>query len=319
MASPELIARILQQYGVQALVVETMQTGYRNEIYPLELAAGITANLILYKREPGIAKRIQNANRVGNYLASRGLPARQTLDERIIQLHGDRSTTYGALYTRLPGHTIPWEAYTMEHIKNLGGMMSTIHAKLDPLARGGLPDIAAEYHDITNRMQQYFEASGVQNALRVKLHLTAPNDWHHIHNLLDKLAKLPHQQALHMDFVRGNILFDDARHITGILDFEKAAWGNSIFDIARTLAFLLVDCKHKTEQQVRKYFLHSGYHKRGPTRLTDVTYLEALINLFLLYDFYKFLLHNPYESLSQNEHFVRTSAFLLQRKILAKV
>jgi Ser/Thr protein kinase RdoA (MazF antagonist) len=42
--------------------------------------------------------------------------------------------------------------------------------------------------------------------------------------------------------------------ITGIIDFEKTAAGPRIFDIARTLAFLLVDCKAKTPAQVTNYF-----------------------------------------------------------------
>jgi len=124
-----------------------------------------------------------------------------------------------------------------------------------------------------------------------------------------------------MDFVRGNILFDEGVHITGVLDFEKASHGHPLFDIARTLAFLLVDCKYKTEAQVRKYFLLSGYNKRGTGdfKITamNARLLEQLVELFLLYDFYKFLRHNPYEALPQNEHFVRTQALLLQRQLLA--
>ena len=122
-----------------------------------------------------------------------------------------------------------------------------------------------------------------------------------------------------MDFVRGNILFaeDEKAQITGVLDFEKATWGPPVFDIARTLAFLIVDCKYKDEAKVRKYFLHSGYNKRGQAEFEPTELLEDLLNFFLLYDFYKFLRHNPYESLKDNEHFVRTRDFLLKRNIIA--
>jgi Ser/Thr protein kinase RdoA (MazF antagonist) len=114
--------------------------------------------------------------------------------------------------------------------------------------------------------------------------------------------------------VRGNILFDDQARITGVLDFEKTAWGHPALDIARTLAFLLVDCKYKSEDKTRKYFLISGYNKRGPARTPGSSpLLEKLITTFLLHDFYKFLRHNPYESLRNNEHFVRTRDLLVQR------
>ena|SRR5579862_918408 len=132
-----------------------------------------------------------------------------------------------------------------------------------------------------------------------------------------------------MDFVRGNILFTSSPtlEITGILDFEKAARGHPSFDIARTLAFLYVDCKYKEVDQVRRAFLLSGYHRYGRTPYRPVTVrttlgpydlLETLIDIFLLYDFYKFLRHNPYESLSINEHFVRTCQLLAERQLVER-
>ncbi|TAH36749.1 hypothetical protein EYC59_00170 [Candidatus Saccharibacteria bacterium] len=312
MASKELVQRILQQYGVQTRSVGDVQTGYRSESYKLDLYDGRLANLILYKREPGIARRIANANRVGDYLAAQGFPARQTLNPRIIRLQTTRTEQYGALYTYLPGSTIPWEAYTMEHLKQLGGILSDMHITLAALPREELPAVTDEYRALFERMQHYFAQPGVQSAMAAKLKLLPPNLVPHaetINSLSDKPG-----QALHMDFVRGNVLFQtEPVQLSGILDFEKAAWGPVVFDIARTQAFLLVDCKYKEPRQVWKYFIHSGYNKRGLARYSDWSTLEALIDICLLHDFYKFLLHNPYESLSANEHYVRTTQLLLSR------
>ncbi len=113
--------------------------------------------------------------------------------------------------------------------------------------------------------------------------------------------------------------------MTGILDFEKTAYGHPVFDVARTLAFLLVDCEYKGEAKIRKYFLQSGYNKRGTVNFRNpiikhgnrtTNLLESLIDLFLLYDFYKFLRHNPYEFLEQNHHYKRTRDILLTRNML---
>jgi Ser/Thr protein kinase RdoA (MazF antagonist) len=169
-------------------------------------------------------------------------------------------------------------------------------------------------------MQTYFAQAGVQKALKSKLHISTPKHLHDHLLALDNLARTPGQQPLHMDFVRGNILFTPTTsQVSGILDFEKVAWGHPTFDVARTLAFLLVDCKYKTEPKIRKYFLHSGYNKRGKATFTGGANLEKLIDMFLTYDFYKFLLHNPYESLPDNEHFVRTQALLHERNIVDQV
>jgi Ser/Thr protein kinase RdoA (MazF antagonist) len=198
----------------------------------------------------------------------------------------------------------------MEHLKNLGGAMSQMHAILTD-HKERLPVAIYDMQQLLSRMQVYFAQDGVRKALVSKLQLLPPNlDFE---KLLEICQKLPGQQALHLDFVRGNVLFD-GKQVSGVLDFEKAAYGHPVLDVARTLAFLLVDCKYKPELKIRKYFLESGYNKRGPQKL-DVAQniLEELINFFLTHDFYKFLLHNPYESLPQNEHFVRTKALLVKR------
>lgn len=169
--------------------------------------------------------------------------------------------------------------------------------------------------------------------------------------------KLKNQQILHLDFVRSNLLFGPAEFdddttassfkkgaqlkddqlfaknlqlsskakfqfknliLMGILDWEKSAVGDPIIDLARTLAFLLVDCQYKTPAQITKYFLKSGYQKHGQAQLSQqqLQLLKPLLSFFLFYDFYKFLLHNPYEALAANQHFIKTRTILLKKKIV---
>jgi Ser/Thr protein kinase RdoA (MazF antagonist) len=377
MPDTALITKILAKYDLIYSHISPPQSGYRNQTYPVVLQDGQTINLILYKTEPGILEKIRNANQVGSFLAERGFPARQTTDKRILciqpkvdfakigpsikqEITGssdqgnerltNRTAKYSALYNYLPGETIPWEAYTMQHLKLLGAAMSNMHALLVEFP-GDLQNVAYECLALDKRMRRYFADPGVTTSLQAKLGLNIKDI--DFSNTLHLGSKLPNQQALHMDFVRGNILFSEgvatdypriltaAAHnpaigadhnreeqsghtqlaISGVIDFEKTAYGHPVFDIARTLAFLLVDCKFKTEQKIRKYFLVSGYNKRGVAqynlaKLEDVDLLEELINFFLLHDFYKFLRHNPYEALTLNEHFVRTRDLLLSRLVI---
>jgi len=325
------VRRILGNYGLAEYSLLPVQRGYRNQSFAAQLSSGSVVNLMLYKREPGMLARIRRTNAVANFVADRGLPARRTCSEKIVRLSSARGESYGALYEYLPGHTIPWEAYTMKHIKLLGKTMSDLHAALLPFDASGLPEVADEYIVIVGRMRRYLMQGGVSRALAAKLQLAVPSGTlAQIDGTLRACKVLPHQQALHMDFVRSNILFeglDGELKITGILDFEKTANGNVLFDIARTLAFLLVDCKYKQPDKVRKYFLRSGYQKRGGADFQNVTVktkagsidvLEALLDVFLMYDFYKFLRHNPYESLLQNGHFIRTRDILLDRGLLVR-
>lgn len=325
----DLAKRILAQYGYADVVLLEPGKGYRNHSYPARLPDGAIVNLMLYKREDGMRARIVRANQIADFAHAHGLPARHTHDERIVRLTSRRGDAYAALYDYLPGDTIPWEAYTQKHIKRLGKSLSDLHAVLRTYTAAGLPSVAAEYHAVVARMDRYFASTGVQGAMCQKLGIAiAPEVIVTFYDLLAACEYLPHQQALHMDFVRSNILFSDTDagpEITGILDFEKTAQGSRLFDIARTLAFLLVDCKYKSADKVRKYFLYSGYQKRGAAMFTNVSVnirgtshnvFEELVMFFLVHDFYKFLRHNPYESLNQNEHFVRTRDMLLEQKVI---
>lgn len=327
----DIVRRILDGYGLVGYSLLPVQKGYRNHSFAARLDDGSTVNLMWYKREPGMLARIRRANAVADFVSSHGLPARRTYSEKITCLSSPHGVSYAALYEYLPGSTIPWEAYTMDHLKLLGESMGDLHAVLQSFDAVGLPGVADEYIEIAERMRRYFAQPGVSNALLTKLQLVVPGNMHEqIATTLAACKSLPRQQALHMDFVRGNILFDEARGelaISGILDFEKTAHGSVLFDIARTLAFLLVDCKYKQPDKVRKYFLHSGYQKRSRSHLQNIRIktktgqidvLEALLDVFLMHDLYKFLRHNPYESLQQNEHFVRTRDLLLARGSLLR-
>jgi len=333
MAQHVLLEKILGEYGLKPINIDDRQMGYRNHSYCVTLRSGQLVNLIIYKREPGILPRIRRANLVSDYLAGQDFPTRSTYKPGIIRLMSGNYLRYAAVYTYLPGSTIPWEAYTRRHLKLLGSTMSNLHHALSKMpASTELVSATAfeEYESILRRMRSYFEDPGVISATNRTLGLiVASQTWKDLGLTLKLCRYLPDQQVLHMDFVRGNILFEtsaDGPRVSGIIDFEKTAFGPPVMDIARTLSFLLVDSKFKSDRDIRKYFLKSGYSKRGSAPLhtpvvtvsgQKIDTLENLVNLFLVHDFYKFLRHNPYDSLKLNEHFARTKQLLLDRGILS--
>lgn len=321
------IQRVLELYNVPYISIRKPQSGYRNDSYPIRINETEYYNLLFYKREPHIESVIRKCNALSNYLSTTQLPVRTVVDPRIIKLTHESYTRYACLYTYLPGSTIPWEAYTRNHIKLIGKTLSHLHSALKKAPQISAPDITETNHTIATKMINYFTSEGVMRAMQLKLHCLLPAKT--IQSITEqKKTTSDDVQLLHMDFVRGNILFAPVNsdidtylvegkvNLTGIIDFEKASYGTVTHDIARTLAFLLVDCKFKTEQQVYKYFLHSGYLKRGGGTPIDTDKLEDLINFYLLYDFYKFLLHNPFEYLKTNEHYMRTFLLLKKRGII---
>lgn len=311
------LPKVMDMYGIKYQRIFDYQKGYRNEIWPILTADNQMINVTFYKREAGILNRINHADAVSLYLSKLGMPTRQRFDPRILTLKNGNTTTSIGVYEYLPGKTIPWEAYTMAHIKLLGMTMSNMHAYLSDMDMTSFPSVYDEYLNIIKRMKTYFSKPDVAEAIDRKLHIKV--DIKKLDNytkLLQKYKTLSGQQVLHMDFVRGNILFDGLK-ISGILDFEKTSKGHTIVDIARTLAFLLVDCKYKPTKKTYKYFLYSGYQKRGQNKnIGDNNDRNEFIDMFLFYDLYKFLLHNPYESLCENEHYNRTKDILIKRGVV---
>lgn len=325
-----MFQRVLQDiigaYGLAVGQIGSVQKGYRNESYRLELKSGETVNLICYKPEPGIEDRVKRADRVARHASLRGLPVRTRYDERLLRL---RSNTLAGLYHYLPGHTIAWESYTQKHLKLLGWAMSDLHASLNDMELDSPYRLQDELRQLNTRMRRYFDDPEVTEAVRTKLGLDIRTDlWGKFGRLINHLSEVEHQQYLHMDMVRGNVLFDkpkpadkwqiDDLALSGVIDFEKASYGPQECDIARTLAFLLVDCT-KPPDKIINYYLNSGYIKRGNGQLHYKELISPFVRFFLVYDFYKFLKHTPYESLSQNKHYIRTREILLEYGMISSI
>lgn len=310
-----LLLDAINAFGLEYARIYSVQKGYRNEIYPIQLTNGSMVQLTFYKSEEGMEGRIRRADEVSLYVFEKGLPARTRADRRTLTFTSKKRIVYVGLYHYLPGQTIPWEAYTKQHIKQLGKTMSDMHLALKDFDTTLQSSVIDETSALIARMDRYFQDQSVGAAMKEKLSLLPVHSLKKYNAAMEKMRSLPAQQ-LHMDFVRGNVLFQ-GDELVGILDFEKTAFGPVLFDVARTLAFLLVDCKHKTEEQVRSYFLQSGYTKRGGASLPYYpNALELLIDLYLIHDFYKFLEHTPYEALKDNEHFTRTLSVLTHRAVL---
>lgn len=326
-APSSTIQRVYAMFGYPSVVFEEVMSGYRTTLYAATAPSGQRLNLLVHKNEPGAVARIRRTLDIERELGAAGFPVREHIDQRILRLSTTKSAYHATLCSYLPGETIPWEAYTMKHIKLLGWALAEQHRAMQSLDTAEYPNVYDEYLSHLATMQDYFARSGVRNALQMKLGLRIdPEIFVRMQRYLKEAKELPGQQLLHMDFVRGNVLFSDGSNISrfkigdvtlcGIIDFEKAAVGHVAFDMARTLAFLLADCSGKSEEQIYRYFIDSGYKKRGYGVLPPAAELEKAIGLHLLHDLYAFLLHNPFESLADNYHYCRTRDILLERKMV---
>ncbi len=314
------LARLL---GLGIANLDFLAKGYRNSCYAVRLESGQELKgeqqllLIVYKRESSILQKIRRAGKLGNALGIGGLPARTPISE-IIKL--DHTPTYACLYNFLPGQTLPWEAFSKKHIKSLGHMMGKLHlAGRDIMLNHSA---VTDFEECIEACLHYLDRPEVKSALQQKLGLATKTVrlGAALPKLISKLNSLP-QTNLHMDLVRSNVLFSPTKEVSGILDFEKCGQGPAVLDIARSLSFLLVDVEAKTPAKIAQYFIRSGYLKATPTgsNIINPKLVNLLVNCFLVYDFYKFLKHNPYESLPLNRHFIRTKSCLISSKLCANI
>jgi Ser/Thr protein kinase RdoA (MazF antagonist) len=380
------VLKLAAAFGLKDSCIFAYNHGYRNHSFgvmssaPTPSAPGKTAssrpekrqkyNLMLLKNELNALERVQNADKVAEIAHLAGMPVRTLASPKTLKIASGDKYRFARLYHWLEGDTIPWEAYTRKHLRTLGKTLAELHRALAaaPQPPLSLSDALAELEGQNTQMHIYFARSGVKNALQRKLGLKTCQNHQKIADFLAsvELQNLP-RQPLHLDFVRGNILWAkesetgcerpkgcSAEHpvfaltpkISGIIDFEKTANGSPLIDLARTYAFLLVDCP-KTKADIQRYFLHGGYFRFSENNLLGeqcwgelavgqegvperpgrscekssyfLKTLEAFVGFYLLFDFYKFLSHNPYESLAKNYHFCRTRDILKERKLLEEI
>lgn len=329
---------VRENYGLKVREVRKLEGGFRNQCFRLISDKGKFV-LIIYKNDKDIKTIIQNAHLVAKFLSEKNLPTRiPIVTERGREYFRYKFADgyhYAALYNFLEGETIPWEGYTRRHLKSIGKTLSDMpytflkfqNSQLQ-LIKTKLPKWKGITRNEMSAMRKYFKEVEPWILKKLKVSLNWKGIQKTFGSIEQQIERSNEQEnILHYDFVRGNILFSrklnkalDIYPIIGILDFEKVCLGPEVADIARTLAFLIIDCKFKDEETIRKRFLLSGYDKRGKNKLPfsemNNPFLESLLKFFWLRDFWKFLVHSPYEYLYMNEHYVRTRDRLVKVNLL---
>jgi Ser/Thr protein kinase RdoA (MazF antagonist) len=264
---------------------------------------------------PQHAKFLTEAYSAAALLDSAGIPVRTAIPNNSgqlitqIDLQNSNNPHLFGLYNYLPGRTLPWEGWTRRHLRALGRVMQRIHKTWSQCSSDF--QYIPRWTDYLKKDSSMLIDYLTENSATIKRKLNISIDTRKISNLAIKIDTKSNYQLTHNDLVRGNILFGKRKYkyvypITGIIDFEKTMYAPVIVDIARTYAFLLVDCKYKTDLEIKKYYLDEGYFafkKETPPMFES---LENFVIYFWLRDLWKFLSRNPYEDLKKNYHYTQT-------------
>lgn len=158
-----------------------------------------------------------------------------------------------------------------------------------------LSTIAGENRDLVSfsYMEEYGEALGRLHKLKISAKPQADRKFYHppTEEILEKLNLLyledffHHKQTdsktvfCHGDFHYANVLWRN-HHISAILDFELAGYGNRDFDIAWAL-FLRPGQKFLKSDQEQELFL-KGYQKYGTCNVDAIKYYMAQCYVYFL-------------------------------------
>ena len=323
--SSELISFLKANYielsSSKDFVIKSPTQGYMNQVLVIE-SEGAKYTAIFYNANRYSSKKekqdLDEKYKFAEYLDENGLPSRVPTyskdDKHILKYtfnNGDQNL-FG-LYKYLEGETIPWEAYTRRHLYALGELTKKLHDLGSKyLEQGNNLEVWDEYlKDDSTKMFDYFNAHEVVIIEKLGIEINFEFE-----NLKLESSNDEQESLLHMDIVRGNVLFSDTKEelrypITGLLDFEKTLIGPTVVELARSLAFLLVDCAYKDEGEIIFYFLKQAYGINNVKEYWETSNIRDYLIYFLLRDLWKFLTANPYRSLGVNFHYQRTVEYLI--------
>ncbi|MEA3357347.1 MAG: phosphotransferase [Patescibacteria group bacterium] len=326
----KLLGVIQKNYDIplhksQTIRLENSNQGYMNTCIQVSLHNPTQTYIAIIYNRPRYSTDqsriiLDDAYKAAKYLHDHGLPCRIPIltkrKKRLIKfsMEDTKSEHIMGLYNFLPGNTLPWESYTRRHLRALGKCMAEMHRLLKdfPHQTTSLPRWSDYLRNDYSKLKSYFQKNSPAIKKKLSLQVNIKDCTELTKSLHPKsLHPKSHEQTIHYDFVRGNILFSSEKHIltypiTGILDFEKAMIASTAVDIARTLSFLLVDCKYKSDQEIITYFLKEGYVALGKANSPRFDQLNNLMIYFWLRDLWKFLTGNPYNDLHLNYHYTET-------------
>lgn len=216
--------------------------GIRNAVFLLNTSRGDFV-LTIYKPAPSAKKRVKRNLKIYTFLKPQGLPVPEMVPAKNGRLFVNRFILgverFVSLHKYIGGYKI--FPYSEDDLFAMGKMLSNFHSCLRTFPEQGILRLIPEEIAAT----ETFAGSNT---------------------------------VLHMDFARGNVLFEGRGDISVVLDFEEAMWGPPILDISKSLALISKDNKMIDFDFVKGKFFE-GY-REGSTTLTDVDKLESLVEYF---------------------------------------
>ena len=240
--TPDVFQKILKEYELpseaDSISYHRLYGGIRNAVFLIKTSEGKYV-LTIYKPSPTAKGRVERNLLLYNYLRPKGFFVPEVIRTKKDNLYL-RSFILGA------------ERFISCH-RYIGGR------KIFPYGKPEIALVGKMLAKLHHKLPEF---------PRTEILRTAPLEF-------SMGAK---KTVLHMDFARGNILFSDDNHISAVLDFEGAAWGYPIIDIAKSLAIISKDNQELPRGEIKDTFIEQ--YLSVAKNITGMEQLDNLISDF---------------------------------------
>ncbi len=166
------------------------------------------------------------------FLRKHGFPCSAPLADRRGRYSHEVDGVSVTVSRYIDGRIVPIDRLSPVQLENIGRVLADLHLLGKAYKKGvdnrfGYERVAETYHDARNRLPQYFK----------KIIRTFDEELDYLKHYLE--GKLP-KGIIHGDLLSDRIRFKGDK-VVAILDFESAARGKFIFDLANAVNFLCFD------------------------------------------------------------------------------
>lgn len=251
------LSQVLDEWPLEgALVMSEVQGGATNRVYRVEGAHG-AAYLRRYKRpDPALVARehvVIRRARAG------GVPAALPIAARDGRTVVERDGAVFALYEPAAGAQVASGTLGLEHARAAGAMLATLHDALGSLPDAGYTRWQLQWNGAAwcERLDRVEQAILVRKAPdetdRWALErVRAQRAW--LSNAACRHGYQPRvpAQLTHGDYQDANLFFDPSG-VSGVIDWEQAAFMPRAYELARAVSFMFRLERERTRAFVRAY------------------------------------------------------------------
>ncbi|MCK4257679.1 MAG: phosphotransferase [Halanaerobiales bacterium] len=256
---------LLKHWGIKKIILINKLCSYAEKSHLIQLDTG---DKYVLKQKEDVKKIISECKLVSK-LDRYGLPVPVPILTLQNEYYIKRDDNFFCLYPYLPGEFI-YDNSSCKVEKRIYSLGITIGKLHNGLRRCNYEKSFPKFHLIDHLLYWLYP--------RIKMH-SSSTEIRRLNNIVKDIQEniqskyniMPHQ-LIHRDLHLYNILFEGER-VSGILDFDLAAYGIRLYDLCYSFINLLLEEDFNNEK-LYEWLSYLGFLMKGYTRIITLTQIE---------------------------------------------